>query len=87
MEGVGPEILVAQVNLVGTSGMSYQRSEPVTARARTSRFRISGCAPGSEAHMTGTVPDRIACNAGPAPANGTCVMLMPVMDFSHSPAR
>ena len=61
--------------MVGTSGRSNQRSEPVTASARTSPFRISGCAPGSDAQASGTVPARIACTAGPAPANGTCVML------------
>src|SRR5262249_20880673 len=60
---------------------------PVTASARKVPALMPGCAPGSDAHINGTVPARIAWMAGPAPGYGTCVMLMPAVIFSNSAAR
>jgi len=73
--------------MVGTSGMSNQRSAPVTASGRSVPALMPGCAPGSDAHISGTVPARIAWIAGPAPGYGTCVILMPAVIFRSSAAR
>ena len=73
--------------MVGTSGMSYQRCVPVTARARTVPARMLGWAPGSDAHISGTVPLSTPCMAGPAPGYGTWVRLTPAAIFRSSPAR
>ena len=73
--------------MVGTSGMSYQRVGPVTASARSWPFLMLPCAPGNEPHISGTVPARMLCIAGPLPWYGTWVTMMPAVIFRSSVAR
>ena len=73
--------------MVGTSGRSNQRCAPVTASAFSAPDSICGCAGGSAANAICVVPDRIAWIAGPAPENGTWVMLIRASILSSSPDR
>src|SRR6266436_4018000 len=73
--------------MVGTSGRSNQRRMPVTASAFSAPDSICGCAGGSAAKATCVVPLSRAWIAGPAPENGTWVMLTSQTILNSSPDR
>src|ERR1700693_6378380 len=55
--------------MVGTSGSSGQRVDPVTANALMAPALICGSAGASTPELSCTVPPSTACSASPPPAN------------------